>query len=273
MRLPFQKSAPKVVLRQPAPAAMPRMPSASIAAQYRAARVGGDFFDFAPAGPSRVLLLLLDIAGKRDEALHIAAAAQDVFRGGADLMLHEEVNEAVALTELLLEINHAIMNAAGGVRHAPGFLGCFSEALGTFSYVNAGHTPALLRDESGITEFGANGLPLGLFSHATHDAQIFAMSPASALLLVSRGLIEVKAGGEEFGLERVKQVLQRSTARTPQELCGQVLGAVRLFVDNAPRSRLGFGKRQAVADGDALGENDTTVLALVRHAAARAAGA
>jgi serine phosphatase RsbU (regulator of sigma subunit) len=273
MRLPFQKAVPKAGLRHPLTAVAPEMPSAKVAALYRAARVGGDFFDFATVGASRLLLLLLDIAGERTQALHIAAAVQDVFRGGADLMLHEDVNEAVALPHLLLDINHAIMTAAGGVRHSPAFLACFNEALATFSYVNAGHTSALLRDQSGITVLSANGLPLGLFSHATHDAQISVLAPGSALLLVSRGLVEVKAGGEEFGLERVQQVLERSDATTPQELCAEVLDAVRLFVENAPKGLLGRGKRQPISENDAFGANDATALALVRHATAMAAGA
>ena len=273
MRLPFQKGAPKAGLRHPATALSPDMPSVKVAALYRAARVGGDFFDFATVGSSRLLLLLLDIAGERTQALHIAAAVQDVFRGGTDLMLHEDVNEAVALPHLLLDINHAIMTAAGGVRHSPAFLGCFNEELGTFSYVNAGHTPALLRDQSGITVLSASGLPLGLFSHATHDAQISVLSPNSALLLVSRGLEEAKSGGEEFGLERVQQVLERSAASTPQELCGEVLEAVRLFVESAPKRLLSLGKRQPISENDAFGANDATVLALLRRSTAMAAGA
>ncbi len=250
---------------------MPEMPTVSIAAQYRAARVGGDFFDFIAAGQSRLLVLLLDIAGKREEALHIAAVAQDVFRGGADLFMHEDVNEAVALPHLLLDINHAIMDAAGGVRHAPAFIGCYSEVLGIFSYVNAGHTPALLKDESGVTEFGATGLPLGLFSHATHDAQIMVLSLQSAVLLVSRGLIEVKNGGEEFGLERVKDVLSGSSSHTPKELCGHVLEAVRVFAERPRRQLLGLGKRASPADGNSLGDNDVTALALIRRIATKAA--
>ena len=75
----------------------------------------------------------------------------------------------VALAGLSLEINRAIMEAAGGVRCAPAFLGCYNDVLGTFCYINAGHTPALLKDRDGLVSLESSGFPLGLFSHATHE--------------------------------------------------------------------------------------------------------
>jgi serine phosphatase RsbU (regulator of sigma subunit) len=243
-----------------------------VGALYRGARVGGDFYDFVATGPQRMLLLLLDIAGKRDQALHIAASVQEVFRGAADLFAAESVNEPVAITGLLLEINRAIMAVAEGVRCAPGFLGCYNETVGTMCYINAGHTPALLKDDGEVRLLEANGLPLGLFSHATHDAQLCAMPPGATLLLVSRGLVETKAGHEEFGLERVKQILGESPTRDPQQLCASVLEAVRVFLETQARHRLLGNNNHNISDEDPLGANDVTALALSRAAVGAAAG-
>ncbi len=243
-----------------------------VGALYRGARVGGDFYDFIAAGEHRMLVLLLDIAGKRDEALDIAATVQEVFRGAADLFAADQVNEPVAITGLLLEINRAIMTVVDGVRCAPGFLGCYNEIVGTMCYINAGHTPALLKDNGEVSVLGANGLPLGLFSHATHDAQMCAMAPGSTLLLVSRGLVETKAGHEEFGLDRVKEILKENSTRDPQQLCAGVLEAVRLFLENHARRRL-LGNNHNISEEDPLGVNDVTALALTRAVVAAAAGA
>src|SRR5919204_3017851 len=98
MRIPFRPQAPVRELRKPASAQIPELPSIRVGALYRGARVGGDYYDFIQAGSSRMLVLLLDVAGKRDEALHIAAAVQDVFHGAADLFYADDVNEPVALT-------------------------------------------------------------------------------------------------------------------------------------------------------------------------------
>ena len=56
-------------------------------------------------------------------------------------------------------------------------------------YANAGHTPALLRDEAGITPLEASGLPLGLFSRTTQSVSTCALAPGAALLAVSRGIV------------------------------------------------------------------------------------
>jgi sigma-B regulation protein RsbU (phosphoserine phosphatase) len=264
MRIPFRSQAATRELRKPKHAQLPELPSVRVGALYRGARVGGDFYDFIQVGSSRMLLLLLDIAGKRDEALHIAAGVQDVFHGAADLFYADDVNEPVALTSLLLDINRGIMDAANGVRCAPAFVGCFNDVLGTFCYINAGHTPALLKDRDDITTLEANGLPLGLFSHATHDAQICAMPPSSSLVVVSRGLVEAKAHKEEFGLERVKQAVREAPGHDAIQLCSHVIARVTEFLELQHKRRLLSRGDKQIAEADPLGDNDATALALVR---------
>ena len=111
------------------------------------------------------------MAGRIEENGAVVSAAQHTFRTRSpELFTAEDVNEADAMAELCLELNRAIMAAEGGIRSCPAFAGCYNEDLGTICYFNAGHTPGLLRDVTGITELKATGLPLGLFSHATCEA-------------------------------------------------------------------------------------------------------
>lgn len=260
MKLPFTRTAPQRELRRPQPSLIPEMKNSSICALYRAARVGGDFFDFVVTDSGRLLFLLMDVAGNRDEALDIAAAVQHRLRSMVpELFADGELNEAEAITALLVELNRELIRAAGGVRCAPAFIGCYRESYGTLTYINAGHTPALLRDYAGVTVLGANGIPLGLFSHATHDARISALRPGAALVLVSRGLVESKAGSREFGLERLKQVMAAADAGDAKELCVEILDAVKTFTESSWR------KKES--------ENDVTTLSLVRVAERAAAAA
>jgi len=259
MKLPFTNTAPPRTLRRPQPTTVPQLGSSSISALYRAARVGGDFYDFLVTDSRRLVFLLLDVAGKREEALDIAAAVQDRMRPlAAELLGDSDVNEADALPTLLIELNRIILQTAGGVRCAPGFLGCYEEELGTLAYINAGHTPALLKDHEGVTCLEANGFPLGLFSHATHDALITTIQPGAALLLVSRGLVESKAGSKEYGIERLMECVSNISFQDAQDLCTQVLLEVKAFTESSWRRK--------------ETENDVTTLALVR-AAERAAAA
>jgi len=258
MKLPFRQKAPSRTLRRPQPTVVPELRSSSICALYRAARVGGDFYDFLVTDSGRLVFLLLDVAGKRDEALDIAAAVQDCMRlRASELFGGGEVNEAEALTALLVDLNRAILQAAGGVRCAPAFLGCYDQKLGTLCYVNAGHTPALLRDHQGIIQLQTDGFPLGLFSHATHDAHFTTIQPGDALLLVSRGLVESKAGSKEYGIERLAEYVSQISFDDADHLCHQVLSTVKSFTESSRR------RKEA--------ENDVTTLALVRAAAHAAA--
>lgn len=263
MKLPFRNSAPGRDLRQPAPVAVSKLGSCSISAMYREARVGGDFYDFVLANRSRLVFVLLDIAGRRAEALNIAAVVQERFRSqAAELFAQSDVNLNTAVTELLIEVNRSIMQAANGVRCAPAFLGCYDESLGTLVYINAGHLPAFLKDQDGITLLESVGLPLGLFSHATHDPGVTLLRPGAALVLVSKGLVESRAGSREYGTERLRTFLGDRQYQTAQEICADLLQSVQQFMQEGR----GLFRRPEVVD-------DITALALVRAAvAATAAG-
>src|SRR4051812_28431706 len=265
MRLPFQKTVETVALRQPAPSPPPKLQSSDLAALYRAARVGGDFFEFLQVGTDRLIFVLLDIAGRRDQALDIAAGVQETLRSNVPKIFSAaDLNEADAITDLVHLLNAKILSAAGGVRCAAGFVGCYNESLGIVSYINAGHVPALLRENGSISELEASGLPLGLFSHATHDAQMCVIPEGGALLLASRGLLEVKAGGEEYGFDRLKTSLKDATCNGDAcELCSSVLRGVSDYVEQNKRRRF-LGLVGPHADGDSFGENDVTTVALIR---------
>jgi serine phosphatase RsbU (regulator of sigma subunit) len=269
MKLPFQKSVDAPELRKPVPTAAPSLPGSDLAALYRAARVGGDFFDFVQVGDDRLVFVLIDIAGRRDQAMNIAAAVQETLHAQSpELFGAPDLNEADAVTDLVLAVNHTILQAAGGVRCAPGIVGCYNESVGIVSYINAGSVPALLRLDGDISVLESSGLPLGLFSHATHDAQICVLPEGASLLLTSRGLLEVKAGGEEYGIERLKESLQKANDGSARELCSDVLKAVGDFIEHNKRRRfLGFGASAPTnGEPEALGENDVTALALLRRA-------
>lgn len=219
----------------PRHSAVPRLRRAEVAAVYHNQRVAGDFYEFLRVGPSRVLFGLFDVAGRRQDTRAILIAAQNTFRIHAPrLFAGRDFNEAEAMVALCHEVNRTILQVAGGIRSCPAFIGCYNEDLGTVCYTNAGHTPALLRDRSGITQLEAGGLPLGIFSHATHSASTCALEPGTALLLVSRGIVEAEHAGQEFGLEGARKSFQGASALTAQDLCLAILQSAEQFMEAPP---------------------------------------
>lgn len=250
----FSHSGKSTSLPIPVQAEVPELQDAELAALYYGQRMGGDFYDFLRVSPCRVVFGLLDVAGRVDDSRSIITAAQTTFRTVAsELFSREEVNESEAMVELALQLNRTILKEAQGVRSCPAFAACYNEDLGIVCYVNSGHTPALLRDQAGIVELPATGLPLGLFSHATPDAAMAALQPGAAMLLVSRGVIEGKSRGEEFGLERVKRSMQDSSAESAKEICVHVIDQIKQFMKTAPT------------------HNDVTALSLFRRATGKGA--
>lgn len=242
--------------REPIHAEVPQLQDANLAAVYYGQRIGGDAHDFVRVSPTRVLFGLLDVAGRFEDNREIVAAAQSTFRtAGTALFAEEDVNPAEAMIEVCLQINRTILKAAGRVHSCPAFAGCYDQTLGTVVYFNAGHTPGLVRDAAGVSEISATGLPLGLFSHTTCDASTVFLQPGAALLLVSRGIVEAKRGGQELGLESIKKGFHETAAADATELCLSVLDRVRQFMGTPPT------------------HNDVTALALTRHTAIKSASA
>ena len=234
----FQPREPEPLLTlEPATAAFPKIDGAEIAATTYGKRAAGDFYDSLRVSPERILFGLLDVAGRRETNQIILSAAQNIFRTvGTELFSRPDFNESEAMSELCLRLNRGLMEAAEGICSCPGFIGCYHEKFGTLSYTNAGHTPALLRDSTGIVELPSTGLPLGLFSHATCEAPTIGLEKGAVLLLVSRGVVEGKckdkdneAEDVEYGLERVKERLRVTDSYNPQALCASVLNAVGEF--------------------------------------------
>lgn len=243
-------TAPPLV--EPAPTVFPQIEGADIAAVFMGKRIAGDFYDSIRVSSERILIGLLDVAGRREETRNLLVAAQEVFRTvGLQLFSAKDINESDAMTDLCLRINRRLIDVCCGVHSCPAFIACYHEKFGTLCYTNAGHTPALLRDSTGISELVSTGLPLGLFSHATSEAPTVGMTRQSALLLVSRGLVDCEGRSDDqsgtFGLQRIQDVFQAAPAGSASFLCNSVLKAVTDFSRHSP-----------VCD-------DRTALALVRN--------
>ncbi len=242
----LRRPAPASTLTDPLHSNAPPLRQAEIAAIYHGLRVAGDFYEFLRASESRVLFGLFDIAGRREDTREILIATQRTFRTLApELFPAEDINEPVAMIELSQQLNRTILRSAG-VRSCPAFIGCYNEELGTVCYANAGHTPALLRDQTGITALDATGLPLGLFSHTTRSASTCALMPGAVLLVVSRGIVEAECEGVAFGLEGTRSSLQEASATSAAEMCMAILRGAQRFMRRSPV------------------QNDGTALALVR---------
>jgi serine phosphatase RsbU (regulator of sigma subunit) len=206
-----------------------------------------------------VIFLLTDIAGKRPETHAIAVDVQKAFRTRAqDLFTDSDTNESESIAILARDINRSLIEAAGGVRFAPAFLGCYNLTLNVLTYHYAGDLIAVFHDGEETRVLKPDGIPMGLFTHSTYEPAILAFARHSKLLLVTRGVAKSRRGPTMFGDALIPILLENSTADSAYEICEAVLRAAD---DSANRK----GSRAFLRPRSKRHRDDLTVVALVRR--------
>ena len=227
-------------------------------AEYHADRTGGDFFDAVRVG-TRVTFLLSDIAGGRLEADPIAAGMQRAFRAKAGELFGAGDANLMEGTEMMVQaVNLALIGAAkGGICFAPTIVGCYDAQIGVLAYINAGGQTLAIHDSDGTRPLPNASLPLGLTTHLTYEASMQALERGARLLAVTKGVIVSQRGKDQFGVERVLQVLDAANGESAAGLCRAVLKAAHEFEKQRWKG-LRFGRKAEL--------DDMTALAMVRVA-------
>jgi sigma-B regulation protein RsbU (phosphoserine phosphatase) len=218
------------------PATPPQVRGLDIAFAARPANtVAGDFYDvFArPATGStepRFLLAVADVAGKSIPAALLMATFQ--------ASLKTLSATSCSLADLVTGMNHyACTNSQSGLRFTTAFLAEFDPASRGMVYINAGHNAPILRRTTGAIERLSNGgLPLGMWTDKTYEAGNLILQPGDWLVIFTDGVVEALNGrDEEYGEQRLLNVLQGGTAATPEELLRRIMSDLDVFVGPTPQ--------------------------------------
>ena len=218
------------------PAKPPQVRGLDIAFAARPANtVAGDFYDvFArPAkepGDPRFLLAVADVAGKSIPAAPLMATFQ------ASLKTLSETS--CPLPELVTAMNqYACTNSQSGLRFTTAFLAEFEPASRALTYINAGHNAPILRRNSGAIERLSNGgLPLGMWADKSYEAGNLVLQPGDWLVIFTDGVVEAVNGREEeYGEQRMLNVLQAGAGAHPEELLRRMMSDLDMFVGSAPQ--------------------------------------
>jgi serine phosphatase RsbU (regulator of sigma subunit) len=95
---------------------------------------------------------------------------------------------------------------------------------------NAGHpAPRLVGSGGEIVELQARGLALGVEEAQTYDEVRVRFGPGDALVLYTDGLVERRRGKEQYGIDRLDDVLLRARDLPAKQLARAVLADCRAF--------------------------------------------
>jgi phosphoserine phosphatase RsbU/P len=218
------------------PTAPPVVPGMAIAFATRPANtVAGDYYDVferpvTASGQPRFLLAVADVAGKSIPAALLMATFQ------ASLKTLSATSHS--LDEIVAGMNrYACTNSQGGLRFTTAFLAEYDPASGTLAYINAGHNPPILRRDSGAIEhLTSGGLPLGIRAEGGYQSGTASLQAGDWLVIFTDGLIEaLNQREEEYGEQRLLNVLEGGTTETPSELLRRMMSDLDLFVGATPQ--------------------------------------
>ncbi len=190
-------------------------------------QVGGDFFDFLRLSETEFCVAVGDISGKGISAALLMASLHALLRSHAPYHRRE-------VSRLLGDVNRLLCAMTDDQRFATCFYAVFDAEAGSLTYGNAGHNPPLLIRGSGAAEtesLPASGLMLGIFESSTYDQVQLPFAVGDTLIIYTDGIVEAQnEEGEEFGEERLRQVLQSNLDLPPRELQREILRVVEEFV-------------------------------------------
>jgi sigma-B regulation protein RsbU (phosphoserine phosphatase) len=117
------------------------------------------------------------------------------------------------------------------------FYGLLHPRSGSFTYANAGHNPPLwLNARAGsVQRLLQHGMAVGVIQDLPLSEHAIHIEPGDVVVLYTDGVTEaLNVEGEEYGVERLEQVLHTHAARTAPEIVAAIETAVDEFVGNEP---------------------------------------
>jgi serine phosphatase RsbU (regulator of sigma subunit) len=98
---------------------------------------------------------------------------------------------------------------------------------GELHYAAAAHLPMLLLRDGKVVSIEENGLMLAVFLSATYTSTTQRLKPGDRLLLYTDGIPEAEnASQEQFGYDRLHELLQESAKLTPDEVADLILARI-----------------------------------------------
>jgi phosphoserine phosphatase RsbU/P len=212
------------------PEQLPEIPGYSLFAANDASRaVSGDFYEFQgrDEGDEQVIVIA-DVSGKGMAASLLAASF--------DALLMGPIEVGQPTDQICSKVSRRLFKKSPPERYVTAFIAALDPGSGRMSYTNAGHNPGLLfRADGTVQRLEANGMPLGLFPLVEYERVETTLARGELMLLYTDGITEAaNPHGEEFGIDRLQNVVARYTREPLVAVAVAIETAVEVFADGTP---------------------------------------
>lgn len=181
----------------------PRVRGIDVAVRYRPmTAVAGDLYDFVGLGPSRLGILVADVAGHGVPAALVASMVKLAFSTHAQDAGDPAAVLAAMNRVLCRHVERSFVTAVYAV---------VDTERATLTVANAGH-PSLLvgRRDGRVDEVDERGLVLGFLDPTPYASRELPLSPGDRILMYTDGVSEAQnPRGEFFDEDRVRRWLAR----------------------------------------------------------------
>ena len=184
------------------PKEVPALPGWQLVPYYQPAReVGGDFYDFLPFEDGRLGLVIGDVTDKGIPAALVMTATRTMLRTAA--------SETTSPGQVLARVNDLLYEEIPAKMFVTCFYAILDPESGKICYANAGHDLPYRRQQEGVSELWATGMPLGLMPGSCYDEHEITVAPGENLLFYTDGLVEAhNPEYEMFSFPRLKTLLE-----------------------------------------------------------------
>ena len=209
--------------------AFPSHPEFDIYASMSPAKaVGGDFYDFFLIDDDHVALVIADVSGKGVPAALFMMVSKILLKNFAMTGTRPSIVLEVANKQICANNREEMFVTV--------WLGILEISTGKLIAANAGHEYPVLKRPDGPFEVikDKHGLFVGGMEGICYKDYELQLEPGSKLFVYTDGLVEAtNADGEQFGMRRAVEVLNRARELSPEEIIEEVDAAVDAFVGEA----------------------------------------
>jgi len=195
-------------------------------------QTGGDLYDFVPLDGNRLFLLMRDATG---HGIGPALSATQVRA-----MLRVALRLDAGLNDAFVHINDQLCDDLPDDRFVTGFFGLLDGNKNHVDFHSGGQGPIMhFHAQSGEFDWHpATTYPLGYLPQTDVAAPVRAeMHPGDVLGLISDGIYEYESeSGEQFGQQRVAEIIENGRDLSAQTLVDDIMRASRSHGGLAPQA-------------------------------------
>jgi phosphoserine phosphatase RsbU/P len=189
--------------------------------------VSGDYYDVLQLPDGRLIIAIADISGKGIPAAILMANLQALLRSLSSI--------GNSPADVCRRLNHHLNEVMDESRFATFFYAEWKPDERRLRYVNAGHNPPILFDSGPPQRLKEGGIPLGIFPGSEFETGEVRLKPSDLLVLYSDGITEAtEDGGEEFGDQRLENLIKANHQKPLPEIQTRILEAVREWSGQEP---------------------------------------